>query len=94
MIWGWIRSGHTVIFCSPRRAELLQAQLGRMSCRTVSSRDIGLPLGLRAVAVGRNALPAGAPFQPGGGTARLVFPKLGHLGQGAGQIRGRHTGHR
>jgi hypothetical protein len=63
---------HTVIFCSPRRAELLQARLGRMSCRTVSSRDFGLPLGLRALAVGRNALPAGTPFQPGGGTARLV----------------------
>lgn len=64
---------HTVIFCSPRRAEMFQAQLGRTSCRTVSSRDIGLPLGLRALAVRRNALPAGAPVQPGGGTARLVF---------------------
>ncbi|MFZ1507614.1 MAG: hypothetical protein WAV74_12585 [Anaerolineae bacterium] len=63
---------HTVIFCSPRRAELLQARFGRMRCHTVSSRDIGLPLGLRAVAVARNALPAGAPLQPGGGTARLV----------------------
>ena len=71
---GLDKEGHTVIFCSPRRAELLQAQLGRMSCRTVSSREIGLPLGLRAVAVARNALPAGAPIQPGGGTARLVFP--------------------
>ncbi len=40
----------------------------------MSSRDFGLPLGLRALAVGRNALPAGAPFQPGGGTARLVSP--------------------
>lgn len=65
---------HTVIFCSPWRAELLQAQLGRTDCRAVSSRDIGLPLGLRAVAVARRALPAGAPFHPGGGTARLVFP--------------------
>jgi hypothetical protein len=66
---GLDKDRHTVIFCSPRRAELLQAQLGRMSCRTVSSRDIGLPLGLRALAVGRNALPAGAPFQPGGGSS-------------------------
>jgi len=66
--------GHTVIFCSPRRAELLQARLGQTGCRTLSSRDTGLPLGLRALAVERKALPAGAPFQPGGGTARLVFP--------------------
>ncbi|MGB4975185.1 MAG: aminotransferase class V-fold PLP-dependent enzyme [Anaerolineae bacterium] len=71
---GLDKARHTVVFCSPRRAELLQAQLGRRGCRTVSSRDIGLPLGLRALAVARNALPAGAPFQPGGGTARLVFP--------------------
>jgi selenocysteine lyase/cysteine desulfurase len=71
---GLDKEGHTVIFCSPRRAELLQAQLARMSCRTVSSRDTGLPLGLLAVAVARHALPGGAPFQPGGGTARLVFP--------------------
>ena len=65
---------YTVIFCTPRRAELLQERLGRISCQSVSSRDFGLPLGLRALAVGRNALPAGAPFQPGGGTARLVSP--------------------
>ena len=65
---------YTVIFCTPRRAELLKALLGRKSCLTVSSRDLGLPLGLRALAVRRNALPAGAPFQPGGGTARLVSP--------------------
>ena len=71
---GLDKDRHTVIFCSPRRAELLQAQLGRKSCRIVSSLDIGLPLGLRALAVRRHALPAGAPFQPGGGTARLVSP--------------------
>ncbi len=71
---GLHQEGHTVVFCSPRRAEQLRAQLGRRGCRTVSSREMGLALGLRAVAVARQALPAGAPFQPGGGTARLVFP--------------------
>jgi len=71
---GLDEKGHTVIFCSPRRAELLQARFGRASCRAVSSQDLGLLLGLRALAVPRSALPAGAPIQPGGGTARLVFP--------------------
>ena len=40
----------------------------------MSSQDIGLPLGVRALAVDRKALPRGAPFQTGGGTARLVSP--------------------
>ena len=40
----------------------------------MSSQDIGLPLGVRALAVDRKALPKGAPFQTGGGTARLVSP--------------------
>ena len=63
-----------VIFCSPRRAELLKTQLAPANFRSLSSQEIGLPLGLRALAVPRKALPEGAPFQTGGGTARLVSP--------------------
>ena len=40
----------------------------------MSSQDIGLPLGVRALAVESKALPRGTPFQTGGGTARLVSP--------------------
>jgi selenocysteine lyase/cysteine desulfurase len=65
---------YAVIFASPRRAEALAAQLKPGSYRMVSSREIGLPLGVRALAVERRALPAGAPVEPGGGTARLVAP--------------------
>jgi selenocysteine lyase/cysteine desulfurase len=65
---------YEVIFCTPRRAELLKAQLKRGSYQCISSQDIGLPLGLRALAVETKALPRGAPFQTGGGTARLVSP--------------------
>ena len=63
---------YVVIFCTPRRAEALEAQLKLGSYRSVSSQDIGLPLGVRALAVDRRALPKGVPFQAGGGTARLV----------------------
>jgi len=63
-----------VIFCTPRRAETLKAQLAPGSYQIVSSQDIGLPLGVRALAVDRKALPRGIPFQTGGGTARLVSP--------------------
>ena len=40
----------------------------------MSSEDVGLPLGVRAVAAERGALPRGIPLETGGGTARLVAP--------------------
>jgi selenocysteine lyase/cysteine desulfurase len=63
---------YVVIFCTARRAERLKAQIKPGSYHSLSSQDIGLPLGVTALAVLRRALPKGAPFQTGGGTARLV----------------------
>ncbi|HET9655066.1 MAG TPA: aminotransferase class V-fold PLP-dependent enzyme [Kineosporiaceae bacterium] len=71
---GLDRRRYIVVFCSPRQAEQLQAQLPPATCRTLSSQDVGLPLGLRAIAVPSRALPRGMPLQPGGGSARLVGP--------------------
>ncbi|MDP4221973.1 MAG: aminotransferase class V-fold PLP-dependent enzyme [Bacteroidota bacterium] len=65
---------YTVIFCTPWRAEILKAQLRPGSFLSISSNDINLPLGIRALAVARKALPRGIPFQTGGGTTRLVSP--------------------
>jgi selenocysteine lyase/cysteine desulfurase len=63
-----------VVFCTPRRAEALKSQLAPGSCHVLSSADIALPLGVRALAVERGALPRGIPVETGGGTARLVSP--------------------
>jgi selenocysteine lyase/cysteine desulfurase len=71
---GLSRDSHEVVFCSPRRAEALEARLKRGSYQGLSSLDIGLALGVRALAVERKALPRGVPQQTGGGTARLVSP--------------------
>jgi len=71
---GLDKEKHMVIFGTPRQAELIKALLKPTSCQVVSSQDIGLPLGVRALAVERKALPKGVPFQTGGGTARLVSP--------------------
>jgi selenocysteine lyase/cysteine desulfurase len=71
---GLDRDRHTVVFCSPRQADQLRGRLGQERCHVLSSREVGLPLGLRAIAVRREALPGGVPLQPGGGTARLVAP--------------------
>ena len=69
---GLKKTKYMVIFCTPRRAELLKAQLEPGSYHSISSLDIGLSLGVRALAFHRKAFPKGTPFQTGGGTARLV----------------------
>lgn len=71
---GLNKAQYVVIFCTPRGAKLLTMQLLPGSFQSVSSQAIGLPLGVRALAVNSQALPRGVPFQTGGGTARLVDP--------------------
>ena len=66
--------GHVVVFAAPRRAGQLAKQLPPGSFRTLSSDDLGLPLGVRALAVAKRDLPRGAAWPAGGGTARLVAP--------------------
>ncbi|MFA5974208.1 MAG: aminotransferase class V-fold PLP-dependent enzyme [Lentimicrobiaceae bacterium] len=63
---------YVVIFCTPRRAAVLMKLIKPENYQIVSSLDMGLSLGVRAMAVKRKALPGGAPFHSGGGTTRLV----------------------
>jgi len=63
---------HTVAFCSPRQAEMLRGQFGAETRYCLSSEDIGLPLGVQALIVKKNALRRVIPSETGGGTARLV----------------------
>jgi selenocysteine lyase/cysteine desulfurase len=69
---GLSKGRYEVIFCTPARATALEAQLRPGSFQGISSRDIGLPLGVKALAVERKALPKGPPPQAGGGTTSLV----------------------
>ena len=71
---GLSRNRYVVIFCTPGRASALKELMVSGSYQNISSRDIGLPLGLVALAAERKALPKGVPFQTGGGTTRLVSP--------------------
>jgi|SRR5450631_685218 len=68
---GLDRKKYVVVFCSPRRATRLTNELALGTYQIVSSQERGLPLGMRAVAIQRKALPRGIPFEAGGGTARL-----------------------
>lgn len=63
---------YIIIFCTPHRATKLIAQLEPKSYKIISSQDIGLSIGVRALAVKRKVLPKGVPFQSGGGTTRLI----------------------
>jgi len=69
---GLSTANYVVVFCTPRSAELLTAQLKPGSFQLVSSLDFGLPLGVRALVIRKNALPKRIPFHTGGGTARLM----------------------
>ncbi|MFC2117426.1 aminotransferase class V-fold PLP-dependent enzyme [Bacteroidota bacterium] len=69
---GLKKSKYVVIFSTPRRVEILTRQLNQEAYQVVSSKDIGLSIGVRALAVKRKALPRGIPFQTGGGTTKLI----------------------
>ncbi len=69
---GLSKRNYVVIFCTPRRAEVLKSYLKPGSYRCLSGKETGLPLGVRALAVQRKALPKGIPFLAGGGTSRLM----------------------
>jgi selenocysteine lyase/cysteine desulfurase len=63
-----------VIFANRRRCEALQARLETADWRCVSSAEIGLALGVHALAVRKGRLPRAGGFEGGGGTARLIGP--------------------
>jgi selenocysteine lyase/cysteine desulfurase len=62
---------YTVIFCSPYRASLLAKTFQQGAFQMICSSDIGLNLGVAAIAVRRNTFPKGTPSISGGGTTRL-----------------------
>lgn len=63
---------HSLVFCSPRGAELFRAALPNKSYQILSSKDFGLSLGVRVLAADKKALPKSIPFLSGGGTTKLV----------------------
>jgi selenocysteine lyase/cysteine desulfurase len=69
---GLKKDKYTVIFCTAARAAALEALLDPKSYQCLSDQETGLSLGIRALAVKRNALPKGNPFQSGGGTTSLI----------------------
>jgi selenocysteine lyase/cysteine desulfurase len=69
---GLQKSKYLIIFCNSRSAASLKSRIEPAVFHAVSSQDIGLSLGVVALAVEKQVLPKGAPLQSGGGTARLM----------------------
>lgn len=63
---------YVVLFLTPRRAAAFTHRLEPGSFELISSFDIGLSLGVRALAVRKDALPKGPYMDTGGGSARLI----------------------
>ncbi len=69
---GLDKAEYIIIFCTPQQAEILKAKIAPGCFFMVSSREIGLPIGQRALAVKKNSLPKGIPFQTGGSVVKIV----------------------
>ncbi len=69
---GLNKTKFTIIFCTARNASGIINQLVPESFQMVSSQDIGLQLGVTALAVQKKKLAKVSPVQTGGGTARLM----------------------
>jgi selenocysteine lyase/cysteine desulfurase len=63
---------YTVIFCTSWRSNLLCSQLKPGQYQLLSSSDIGLSLGVTALAVKKRAIKKCMPTETGGGNARLI----------------------
>ncbi len=66
------QNSHVVLFCTPRRAYNLTKQLNSSDFKPVSSKDLGLSLGVVALIIKKSALPNGTPPEVGGGTTKLI----------------------
>lgn len=66
---------YTVIFCTHLRAKILSGLLRSKDFKKITSHEIGLPLGVEALAIRKTCLPKGRPFETGGGTVKIVSRK-------------------
>ena len=65
---------HTVVFATSRAAAAMMARQNGAKFRLIASADIGLHLGVSALAIEKRLLGKLTPIQTGGGAARLVSP--------------------
>ncbi len=65
---------YVVIFCTAENEASFRSEIRQEDYKSISSGEIGLDLGVRALIIRKRSLPGGKPVQAGGGTTRLVAP--------------------
>jgi len=65
---------YVVVFCSPQRLNIFKTQLKLTDYHVISSKDFGLALGLRALAVKKKSLRKCSVIYTGGGIIKQVTP--------------------
>jgi len=63
---------YVVVFCTPLRLKFFKTKLKAAISHVLSSKDIGLPLGIRAIAIKRKILRKSVLFHTGGGIIKHV----------------------
>jgi selenocysteine lyase/cysteine desulfurase len=66
---------YVLVFCTARRAEILESTLEKDSYEVLSSQELGLCIGVRAMAIKKTKVPHHIHFEVGGGTAKLISQK-------------------
>lgn len=66
------KNQYEVVFCSPFRLSLFKSQLKSIDYYVLSSKEFGLPLGVRAIAVKKKHLQKCSPIFTGGGMIKHV----------------------
>ena len=66
------KNKYVVVFCSPLRLKFFKKKLKAAMFHILSSKDIGLPLGIRAIAIKRKILRKSVLFHTGGGIIKHV----------------------
>ena len=88
---GLDRDSHVVVFCTPRRAELLKAQLAPGSYHERLQPGHRPATGREGVGCRQEGPAQRRSFPDWRRDGPTRLPRVGHLGQGTGEIRGRHA---
>lgn len=65
----------TVVFCSPIKTIDFENHIVGKEYFELTSQEIGLPIGVVAIAIRKKDLPSGTPFYSGGGTTKMISTK-------------------
>ena len=91
---GLSKDNYAVIFCTPSRAKLLKARLKPRNYQVPVQRGHRPTAGCKGIGGRSQGAARRRSFPDRWRDGQTGLPRLGYLGQVAGQVRGRHARHR